>query len=52
MIYICLGKRTQRFFFFCGCGLAGTPLHVPLPGLGEIECSVYVLLLRQAFSPG
>ena len=27
---------------FCGCGLAGTPLHVPLLGLGGMECSVYV----------
>ena len=27
---------------FCGRGLAGTPLHVPLLGLGGMECSVYV----------
>ena len=28
--------------FFCGCGLAGTPLHVPVLGLEKVECSVYV----------
>ena len=48
VIHLCLGTRTQRaLFFFCGCGLAGTPLHVTLLGLGRIECSVVVPRLRR-----
>ena len=40
VVYLSLGTRTQRFFF--GCGLAGTPVHVPLLWLGGMECSAYV----------
>ena len=49
VIHLCLGTRTQRALvvFFCGCGLAGTPLHVPLLGLGRMECSVVVPGVRR-----
>ena len=42
-------KNTARlvFFCFCGCGLAGTPLHVPLLGLGRMKCSVVVPHVRR-----
>ena len=40
LFQLCLG--TARFFLFYGCGLAGTPLHVPLLGLGQKESSVVV----------
>ena len=49
VIHQCLDTRTQRvlfLFFFCGCCLAGTPLHVPLLGLGWMDCSVVVPRLR------
>ena len=32
-----------------GCGLAGTPLHVPLLGLGGKERSVYELATEKTF---
>ena len=45
----CLGTRTQRVFFFlvCGCGLPGTPPHLPLLGRGWMECSAVVPRLRR-----
>ena len=48
VIHLCLGTRTQRALFsfcVCACGLAGTPLHVPLLGLGRMECSIVVPLV-------
>ena len=47
--HLCLGTRTLRVFFFvvCGCGLAGTPPHVPLLALGWMECSAVVPRLRR-----
>ena len=49
VIHLCLSIRTQRvvFFFVCGCGLAGTPPHVPLLGIGWMECSAVVPCLRR-----
>ena len=41
---LCLCTRTQPFFL--RCGLAGTPQHVPLLGLGGMECSAVVSCLR------
>ena len=47
VIHLCLCMRTQLFFVcFFGCGLAGTPPHVPLLGLGGIECSVVMPRVR------
>ena len=48
VFHLCLGTGTQRvlFFFVCGCGLAGTPPHVPLLELGWMECSAVVPRLR------
>ena len=43
-IHLCLCTRTQRFSL--GSGPAGTPLHVPLLGLGGMDCSVVVPRLR------
>ena len=43
VIHLCLCTRKQRclfLVFFCGCGLAGTPLHIPLLGLGAMRCPV------------
>ena len=34
-------------FLVCGCGLAGTPRHVPLLALGWMECSAVVPCLRR-----
>ena len=43
-----LCTRTQCVFFFVGgCGVAGTPPHVPLLGLGWMECSAVVPRLRR-----
>ena len=48
VIHLCLGTITQRFFFLvCGCGLAGTPPHVPLLGLGWMVCSAVVPRLHR-----
>ena len=51
VFHLCLCTRTQRVFFFSflvgGCGLAGTPPHVPLLGLGWMECSAVVPRLRR-----
>ena len=50
VFHLCLGTRTQRVLFFflvCGCGLAGTPPHVPLLGLGWMESSAVVPSLRR-----
>ena len=48
VIHLCLGPRTQGvlFFLFCGCGLAGTPLHIPQLGVGKMECTVAVPRLQ------
>ena len=41
-------KNIARFvLFFCGCGLAGTQLQVPLLGLGRMVCPVVAPCLRR-----
>ena len=41
-------NNTVRVFFLVGrCGLAGTPPHVPLLGLGWMECSAVVPCLHR-----
>ena len=39
-------QDNTAFSYFFGCGLPGTPLHVPLLGLGGMECYVVVARLR------
>ena len=50
VFHLRLCTRTQRvlcFFFVGSCGLAGTPPHVPLLGLGWMECSAVVPRLHR-----